>query len=170
MIYISYGFLHSKDDIEISEKLSVIRRCGMSGKLRIMSKKWMLIKISVSSVNIYRTLYSCFYLIKLWKAIVCWFILCYVPYCTESSDFVISVLCNVSDNVEKITNLADAHRMSVEESEALKLENSSLKKELADASTSDVYRSCKEESDALKVENFRLKKELGEAYIRHLQP
>jgi hypothetical protein len=45
--------------------------------------------------------------------------------------------------------------------------NSSLKKELADASTSDVYRSCKEESDALKVENFRLKKELGEAYIRH---
>jgi regulator of replication initiation timing len=71
---------------------------------------------------------------------------------------------------KKITNLADAYRMSVEESEALKLENSSLKKELADASTSDVYRSCKEESDALKVENFRLKKELGEAYIRHLQP
>ncbi len=64
----------------------------------------------------------------------------------------------------------DAYRMSVEESEALKLENSSLKKELADASASDVYRSCKEESDALKVENFRLKKELGEAYIRHLQP
>jgi regulator of replication initiation timing len=41
---------------------------------------------------------------------------------------------------KKITNLADAYRMSVEESEALKLENSSLKKELADASTSDVYR------------------------------